>query len=157
MFVTDRLKIAIRYMTSIGVIAGQKDLGRKLGYNNETYMSQIVNMKTSTPKDFWQKLSDICPEINIDWIRLGEGEMLKSVNQTATNATAISTMAGGVVNNIATRGDEKIISPTGEVSIEPHHAELIALREENKALKDKVALLERIISEKETIIDLLKK
>ncbi len=157
MFVSDRLKIAIRYMTSAGVIAGQRDFGEKMGYKNESHISQLVNMRVPIPKEFWQNFAKVLPGINVEWVKTGEGEMLNKIEQTATNATAISTMAGGVVNNIATRGDEKIISPTGDVSIEPHHAELIALREENKALKDKVALLERIISEKETIIELLKK
>ena len=52
----DRNKILIRYMIDSHIIESQKDLGRKLGYTNESSFSQVINGKVKTPKDFIFKL-----------------------------------------------------------------------------------------------------
>lgn len=150
----ERLVFVIEALKDQRLINNASDFA-KIIEKPRSYISELVNGKRELTEGCIKDIVKRFPQVSPIYLLTGVKPMF--VNQTAANATAISTMAGGVVNNIATRGDEKIISPTGDVSIEPHHAELIALREENKALKDKVALLERIISEKETIIELLKK
>lgn len=53
----------------------QKDLGRLLGYNNESYFSQIINGQVDEPKDFMEKLKSLFPDINPEWLQNGDGEM----------------------------------------------------------------------------------
>lgn len=71
----DRYKILIRKMIQLGIVASQKDLGRKLGYSNESSFSQIINQKVAEPKDFAERIKSLYPELNTDWLLYGEGEM----------------------------------------------------------------------------------
>lgn len=71
----DRYKILIRKMIQLGIVASQKDLGRKLGYSNESSFSQIINQKVAEPKDFVERIKSLYPELNTDWLLYGEGEM----------------------------------------------------------------------------------
>ena len=74
----DRLKIFIRHLISAKIVKTQKDLGVKLGYENESYFSQIINGHTSEPTDFIEQLKTLEPLLNTDWLEYGIGEMLKS-------------------------------------------------------------------------------
>ena len=73
----DRFKILINYLKSLGIIESQQDLGRKMGYNNSSAFSQVINGKTQEPKLFMQKLEELYPSLNVDWLETGEGSMLK--------------------------------------------------------------------------------
>ncbi len=75
----DRYKILVRYIVKSGFATSQKDLGRILGYHNESYFSQILNEKVDTPKDFISKLKTIVPDLNEEWLQFGRGEMLGAV------------------------------------------------------------------------------
>lgn len=85
----DRLKIFIRHLISAKIIKSQKDLGVRLGYDNESYFSQIINGHTSEPTDFIYKLKTLEPLLNIDWLENGVGNMLAnttpSISQTNIN------------------------------------------------------------------------
>lgn len=73
----DRFKILINHLKSLGIIESQQDLGRKMGYNNSSAFSQVINGKTQEPKLFMQKLEELYPSLNVDWLETGEGSMLK--------------------------------------------------------------------------------
>lgn len=75
---TDRYKILVRHIVNSGLAESQKDLGRKIGYKNESYFSQVINGKVDEPKEFIRKLKSVLPALNEEWVRQGEGEMLKS-------------------------------------------------------------------------------
>lgn len=77
----DRYKILIRYMVSAGIIASQRELCAKMGYANETTLSQIINAKVKEPKDFVERLSAFVPELNKTWLETGEGVMLHEQNE----------------------------------------------------------------------------
>lgn len=74
----DRYKILVRHLISMGLATSQKDLGTKLGYNNESAFSQLINGKVVEPKNFTEKLKNLVPDLNIDWLETGEGAMLIS-------------------------------------------------------------------------------
>lgn len=74
----DRFKMFMRYIVNEGIAESQKDFGHKLGYNNESYFSQIINNKVQTPKDFISKCIKIVPDVNYEWLQTGEGNMLRS-------------------------------------------------------------------------------
>lgn len=97
----DRYKILIRYLIKSELIANQKELGKKMGYNNPSAFSQVINGKTSEPKLFMKKLKEIVPELNLSWLELGEGSMLltgegEMLNTDSPVPTAVRTPAGEV-------------------------------------------------------------
>lgn len=73
----DRNKILIRYLISEGKVSNQRELGKKLGYNNESSFSQIINCKVPMPSKTLQNIKSLYPEIDINWLLTGEGEMLQ--------------------------------------------------------------------------------
>lgn len=76
----DRYKILVRYLISMGVAVSQRDLGTKLGYNNESAFSQLINGKVTEPKNFTEKLKNLMPDLNLEWLETGEGQMLTTNN-----------------------------------------------------------------------------
>ena len=72
---TQRIKLAISYVISEGKAENQEDLGRKLGINNKSYLSQIVNGRVNSD-DFINKLIRLEGRIDKNWLLTGEGEML---------------------------------------------------------------------------------
>lgn len=85
----DRYKILVRYAVSQGIAENQRDLGRMLGYNNESSFSQIINEKVDRPKEFISKLKSLIPNLNIDWIDTGEGDMIISTSKQSANGSHI--------------------------------------------------------------------
>lgn len=85
----DRYKILIRYAVSSGIAANQRELGRLLGYNNESSFSQIINEKVERPKEFISKLKSLIPNLNIDWIDTGEGDMIISAPHQSAHGNHI--------------------------------------------------------------------
>lgn len=79
----DRYKILIRHLINLGVIESQKDLGVKMGYSNPSAFSQVINGKTSEPKLFANKLANLYPSLNLNWLLTGEGSMILG-EETAT-------------------------------------------------------------------------
>lgn len=72
----DRYKILIRHLINLGIIESQKDLGVKMGYSNPSAFSQVINGKTSEPKLFANKLANLYPSLNLNWLLTGEGSMI---------------------------------------------------------------------------------
>lgn len=73
----DRFKSLIRYCKENGIVSSQKDLGVKLGYQNESSFSQVINGKVDEPKDFINRLCNLIPELNKEWLLTGEGVMIR--------------------------------------------------------------------------------
>lgn len=88
----NRCKILIRYALGQGIASTQKDLGRLMGYSNESSFSQIINGKVDIPKNFIIKLKNLIPEFNEQWLLTGEGEMV--VSEAVTEAPSVATPAG---------------------------------------------------------------
>lgn len=83
----DRYKILIRHLTKSRIVASQRELGQKMGYNNPSAFSQVINGKTQEPKLFTQKLKNIVPNLNLEWLENGTGSMLGEGNE-GTQQTA---------------------------------------------------------------------
>jgi len=75
---TKRIKEAIKYMIGTGIAKTQQQLGGLIGYTNKSALSQAINKEDSRPDDFAERLAELCPSLNLMWIKTGEGEMLKS-------------------------------------------------------------------------------
>lgn len=119
----DRYKILIRQLIKSGVVANQRELGQKMGYNNPSAFSQVINGKTQEPKLFMQKLKDIVPELNLEWLENGVGAMFGTQNtETAANkrvqmhedSIEFVTAGGEAFSNMIVRMmNEKQIAPYG--------------------------------------------
>ena len=72
-----RIKKAINWLISQGIISSQKELGEYLGITNKSYLSQLVN-SDSPNREFVNKFIAIAPMISSSWLLMGEGEMLKA-------------------------------------------------------------------------------
>ncbi len=79
-----RIKLAVNWLISQGVIASQQDLGAKFGIMNKSYLSQLVNGRASN-QDFINKFSELDSRINLDWLLTGEGEMLNESQNSEIN------------------------------------------------------------------------
>ena len=95
----DRLKMLVRHLIRAGVAADQKTLGKLLGYENESYFSQIINHKVPTPKDFLDKLKSLDDSINTIWITTGEGNMLNTQNTTQINTSGDNIQGNSITIN----------------------------------------------------------
>ena len=119
----DRYKILIRHLTKIGFVANQRELGQKMGYNNPSAFSQVINGKTQEPKLFTQKLKNIVPELNLDWLENGTGTMFgeeyceetanKQVQVTDDSLELITAGGEAFSNMIVRMMNEKQIAPYG--------------------------------------------
>lgn len=99
-----RIKRAITWLISQGILKSQKEFGELLGITNRSYLSQLVNSETPSIEmiNMLTKLSD---QISKSWLLTGEGEMLKPKEQKAEEnaemlgrAFRASTPDEGVVN-----------------------------------------------------------
>lgn len=89
----NRYKILIRYAVGQGLAQTQKDLGKLLGYTNESSFSQIINGKVEIPKNFISKLKTLIPTLNEQWLLTGEGEMLVPPSPAGPSDSAPSVSA----------------------------------------------------------------
>lgn len=96
----DRNKILVRYLISKGLAFSQKDLGKKLGYGNESSFSQVINGKVPMPKDFIPKINILYPQINTKWLLTGEGEMLLPSDHSPVISGDCNTQVVGNSNNV---------------------------------------------------------
>ncbi|MBQ5844219.1 MAG: hypothetical protein IIW52_05125 [Alistipes sp.] len=69
-----RNKILVQEIINRGICSSQKELGVLLGYENESYFSQIMT-GLKTPKNFITKIKSLLPGLNEDWLLNGRGDM----------------------------------------------------------------------------------
>ena len=94
-----------------------------MGYNNPSAFSQVINGKTQEPKLFTQKLKNIVPELNLDWLENGTGTMFgeEYCEDTANKQVQVNddsleliTAGGEAFSNMIVRMmNEKQIAPYG--------------------------------------------
>lgn len=71
-----RVSDVIRFLIFSKVALDKQDLAQKLGYNVSSF-SQIINGRVPLSNKFVDKLIEFAPNINEEWLKTGEGEMLK--------------------------------------------------------------------------------
>lgn len=65
--ITERVKFLIHLLISKGFATNQEDLGKKMGVESKSYLSQLVNSKQNNT-EFLNKLSVLIPEFNKEWL-----------------------------------------------------------------------------------------
>lgn len=87
---SDRIKACIKWLIGQGYANNQEEVGKLLGYSNKSSFSQVVNGKKPLPANFAERMAGISPQINAQWIRTGEGKMLKEDARQLTDADFIN-------------------------------------------------------------------
>lgn len=148
-----RNKTLIRHLIQTGIVKSQKDLGEKMGYNNESSFSQVINEKVDEPKDFIPRLKNIYADFNEDWLRTGNGEMLTvpatmtiyhptvEERQDAGEGVDMSVIPAEVVEEIKAEVVEEIKKEI-IVPIVPHEVALKADVNIRKYIEDNASELE---------------
>ena len=132
--ISDRLMLVIRHLNlSINAFAKSIDVSQALLFNYAKGRMPSVT--------FIEKILTKYPEINIEWLITGKGEMLKS----AINIGNINN-----AGNINSRGSNNKITNSGNIEVKNFTPEL------EKALL-KIEFLEKMLKDKEKIIELLTK
>lgn len=146
----DRYKILIRQLINLGIVSSQKELGKKMGYNNPSAFSQVINGKTKEPKLFMQKLKNVFPNLNIDWLENGEGEM--TIDNSTTNTININRDSHGsmTVNGGISGGSVQQGGNLSEI-VEKLVNELAEQRRASNRQQELInTLIEKLITDKKT-------
>jgi transcriptional regulator with XRE-family HTH domain len=76
----ERFTDALNYLILNKKVRNQQEFTERVG-SNKTTISQIKNGETKIPNNLFEKITQAFPIISFDWLKKGEGEMLKSNNQ----------------------------------------------------------------------------
>ncbi len=90
-----RIKLAVNWLISQGVIQSQQELGELCGVPNKSYLSQLVNGRAFN-REFINKFTALDDRLNESWLLTGEGEMLKSDAEAEFSADAVINYEKGV-------------------------------------------------------------
>lgn len=155
----DRLKLFLKE-NKIGQTKFEEQAGFGRGY--------ISKIKGSIGSDLICKMSEVFPNLNIDWLITGRGDMLISDNMNVSVGRDNSGVAAGVVNGVITHTGggsvdnrsyvaEKIIRENGDTELYNDTQSVIErLEVENLGLKQRVSDLENMVVSKDELISSLK-
>lgn len=65
--ITQRVKFLIKHIIGIGVASNQEELGKKIGINNKSYLSQLISGQRSNEK-LINLLLNYASDINKEWL-----------------------------------------------------------------------------------------
>lgn len=147
----DRYKILIRQLIKSGVVANQRELGQKMGYNNPSAFSQVINGKTQEPKLFTQKLKDLVPELNLEWLENGVGAMFGTQDMGNTANKQVQMHEDSI--EFVTAGGEAFASMIVRLMNEKQIAPYGLLADKDKEIAD----LNRQIGKLEALLEVAKK
>lgn len=89
---SDKLKQLIKRLVFENIVDSQSDFAKQLGYERST-ISGMVNGKKPITDSFANKVSETF-NVNIDWLRMEQGEMFKNSQKigdiTGSNNTAVA-------------------------------------------------------------------
>lgn len=115
--ITERVKFLIRHIIGLGIAKNQEDLGRIMGINNKSYLSQLVNGTRENEK-FIESLVNYAPDFNIEWLY---DEAIESPFKEENNETTVD-VGGASVDFSSTAA---IISQTELLQKLQHDIELL--------------------------------
>ena len=151
--VKERLIYFLKYLN-----LGQTAFENKVGWSR----GHISKIKGAIGSDMLAKLVEKYPELNVDWLLTGKGDMFKS----SVNDSKIRNVKGNVTANTAghvggnvdmhTYNAEKIIKENGDVELYGDAQSIVEKLEiENKYLNQRIADLDNIINMKDKLILML--
>jgi hypothetical protein len=96
----ERFLSIIQFLISSKKIRNQQDFVERV-WSDKATISQIKTGKIGIPNNLFEKIASSFPEINCDWLKTGEGEMLNNQNiGNISNSTVVGANVNGSGNNI---------------------------------------------------------
>lgn len=126
-----RIKKVVKFAIAVGLGQNQAEIGKLLGYNNGSAFSHVLNGIDKEPNNFVGKLKDLIPNLNVNWVETGEGEMLTGTSNIIGNNHNIGS------NNI---NDTDSIKEIIKLLTDKHEKEINAKNEQIDRL---ISLLEK--------------
>lgn len=135
---------------------------------------RAINNKTNIQSKWLSNIAESFPQLSLNWLITGQGEMLLSLQKPSINTngnsiignvgSSINTGMGSHMVNITMpeSGTQKVIKPSGEVEIQrtdpaiKDDERLAELNKEIELMKQRVALMEDNMKMKDELIATLK-
>lgn len=101
----ERFKTLIQYLKNKRIVRNQQDFSERIDYNKAT-LSLILNNKIRIPENMFSSIGTAFPYINTEWLRTGQGNMLRNtpITNNATIHINNSPNSGNNSGNITTNG-----------------------------------------------------
>lgn len=78
-----RIKDVLEWLKSSDLYRSNREIAERMGYN-PSMVSQIITGRSAVTQKFVRSLCSVCSRINFDWIWLGEGEMIREMQSSAS-------------------------------------------------------------------------
>jgi len=88
MTINERIKMVFSFLIREGKGKNQEDIGVKIGYYNNSYVSQVINGHVKVANKFINSLCKLDENINKDWVISGKGGMLKNEKEEHNSPAA---------------------------------------------------------------------
>lgn len=121
----ERVKIVLDFLKKSKKIRNHQQFIEEIG-SNKSIISRIINKKLKVSNNLLYKIKEKYPELSLNWLLTGEGEMLKQSVDNSWNNISI-TQRDNNTNNI---------NQEREALIKHLRDEVEYLREQNKKLMD---------------------
>jgi len=89
----DRFVILLEYLIKNKIVRNQQQFTEEIESDKAT-VSQIKNRKIKMPNNLFASIESAFPYISIDWLKNGEGKMLRSGNINKINGNGNTSVAG---------------------------------------------------------------
>lgn len=154
----------------------EKDLYNGIGMGQRT-VNYYLKGERAPSLEFIEKIASTYPDLNSDWLLIGEGAMLKTGDRSIVASVDGNTIGGDVkignvkktkksiTNNVdlPSKGHYKIIKPDGTVEIQSEELfaesdkRIMELENKVREYENTIKAKEEVIALKDEIISLLKK
>lgn len=101
---SDKLKQLIKRLVFENIVDSQSDFAKQLGYERST-ISGMVNGKKPITDSFANKVSETF-NVNIDWLRMEQGEMFKDSQKIGDIRGSNNTAVAGNGNHVNSETDK---------------------------------------------------
>ncbi len=150
-------KRILEFIDYLGISTAEFE--RNCGLSN----GSVSKMGENTRRSTIDKISNIYPQLNVNWLLTGEGNMINERNNSSiidsnNNNRGIIQNSHGNINNgnisisLPEKGTQKIIDPDGTVTIENTSSGTHDYLNEIDMLNQRIQYLERIVSGHEATI-----
>lgn len=90
-----RIKKVVDYLKNNRYIRNQQDFTERIGSDKAT-VSQVINNRINIPNNMFASIADAFPFVSEDWMRTGEGDMVKATNTQHVKDGEYFTQTGDV-------------------------------------------------------------
>lgn len=116
----------------------------------------INSIKRSISPEYLEEIANKYPDLNIEWLLIGKGEMLNKYSIGDRNVYS-SGLVGGSITTGDNKNNKVYEDTNSQAIIKELELKVESYIKEIEHYKKEINHLERLLEERQTIIDLLKK